>query len=70
MMLLNREAVVSPTYKEYGFLELNSVERLEALPSPTVYSTHIAPDYLPENLCKMKTAFILRNPKDVAVIYA
>lgn len=50
-------------------LELNSVERLDELPSPRVLQTHMRPKYLPRSFLERRSKIVygVRNPRDVAV---
>ncbi|XP_067680778.1 sulfotransferase 1C2-like [Haliotis asinina] len=55
--------------KEIAMLGMPQTERADELPSPRVLNSHLNFRHLPEKLVekKIKTIFIMRNPKDVSV---
>ncbi|XP_071092913.1 sulfotransferase 1B1-like [Haliotis cracherodii] len=57
--------------KEIAMLEMPKFERIDELPSPRVLNSHLYFRHLPEKLVekRIKTIFIVRNPKDVSVSY-
>ncbi|XP_046542791.1 sulfotransferase 1A1-like isoform X1 [Haliotis rubra] len=57
--------------KEIAMLGMPKFERADELPSPRVLNSHLFFRHLPEMLVekKIKTIFIMRNPKDVSVSY-
>ncbi|XP_067680741.1 sulfotransferase 1C2-like [Haliotis asinina] len=57
--------------KEIAMLGMPKYERADELPSPRVLNSHLYFRHLPEKLVenKIKTIFILRNPKDVSVSF-
>ncbi|XP_055863260.1 sulfotransferase 1A1-like [Biomphalaria glabrata] len=57
--------------KESHMMEYNTVEQIDALPSPRVLNNHMHWDMQPRDLVdkKIKTVFFYRNPKDVAVSF-
>ncbi|XP_071093769.1 sulfotransferase 1C2-like isoform X3 [Haliotis cracherodii] len=57
--------------KEIAMLGMPKYERADELPSPRVLNSHLYLRHLPEKLVekRIKTIFIMRNPKDVSVSY-
>ncbi|XP_046333710.2 sulfotransferase 1C2-like [Haliotis rufescens] len=57
--------------KEIAMLGMPKFERANELPSPRVLNSHLHFCHLPEKLVekRIKTIFIMRNPKDVSVSY-
>ncbi|XP_071093767.1 sulfotransferase 1C2-like isoform X2 [Haliotis cracherodii] len=57
--------------KEIAMLGMPKLERADELPSPRVLNSHLHFCHLPEKLVekRIKTIFIMRNPKDVSVSY-
>ncbi|XP_046542790.1 sulfotransferase 1C2-like [Haliotis rubra] len=55
--------------KEIAMLGMPKFERADELPSPRVLNSHLNFRHLPEKLVekKIRTIFIMRNPKDVSV---
>ncbi|XP_071092917.1 sulfotransferase 1B1-like [Haliotis cracherodii] len=55
--------------KGFAMLELPKSERADKLPSPRVLNSHLYFRHLPEEMAekRIKTIFIMRNPKDVSV---
>ncbi|XP_067680695.1 sulfotransferase 1C2-like [Haliotis asinina] len=55
--------------KEIAMLGMPKFERADELPSPRVLNSHLYFRHLPEKLVekKIRTIFIMRNPKDVSV---
>ncbi|XP_067680681.1 sulfotransferase 1B1-like [Haliotis asinina] len=57
--------------KEVAMLGMPKYERADELPSPRVLNSHLHFRHLPDKLVekKIKTIFIMRNPKDVSVSF-
>lgn len=57
--------------KEIAMLGNPQFDMADQLPSPRVLNSHMYFRYMPEKMVekKLKTIFILRNPKDVSVSY-
>ncbi|CAL1543904.1 unnamed protein product [Lymnaea stagnalis] len=57
--------------KEDYMMEFNTIQHLEALPSPRILNNHMPWDGQPRDLIekRVKTVFFYRNPKDVAVSF-
>ena len=68
-MLISGKAEVCGEMKEEYFLEMADVDRIPKVIQPTIYNTHISPSQIPTAFNKLKTIYILRNPKDVMVCY-
>lgn len=68
-MLTSGQAEYAPGPKEDTMLEFRSVDKLDSLPSPRIFNTHLRLSNLPRQMVekKCKIIFVVRNPKDIAV---
>ncbi|CAH1790890.1 unnamed protein product, partial [Owenia fusiformis] len=70
-MLLNHTTKSANKCKESNFIEIRTMEELEAMPSPRILLTHFEYDHMAPDILKKgcKIFYIYRNPKDVAVSF-
>lgn len=68
-MVMRGTSEVSVHNKMESMLEVNSLEDLDSIPSPRLLNTHRPFARVPEDYHKkrVRTIFVLRNPKDTAV---
>ncbi|XP_046549260.1 sulfotransferase 1C2-like isoform X2 [Haliotis rubra] len=68
-MLLSGSADNVPFTLESGVLEVVPDAALQSLPSPRILTSHVQRQFMPKDLNQrtVKTVYIIRDPKDVAV---